>query len=211
MKRMKQFLLLTLFVAYVTKVHAQSGFTLEVSPLLTSFKFTDKEGIKHNSEYQGIYTGAYGIGYRIVSDIGLIINPGIGMRHGGANLVYDDINYSWRLQYANLKLGLGYMTRFENVNPYFIASGYYAFLLRGTQTLHNEILNITKSNILSNIDYGLVFSPGVNIKLSDYVSTYFELNYLRGLTNIEKDPVQKSKNFAYGLTIGMAFSFSENK
>jgi len=209
MKRMKQFLLLSFLVVYLTTVHAQSGLTLEVSQLYTSFKFKDKAGIKHNSDYQGLYTGAYGIGYRFVNEIGLIINPGIGMRNGGANLVYDDINYSWRLQYANLKLGLGYMTRFENVNPYFIASGYYAFLLRGTQTLHNEILNITESNTLSNIDYGLVFSPGVNIKLSNYISTYVELNYLRGLTNIEKDPVQKSKNFAYGLTVGVAVSFTD--
>lgn len=208
MKRMKLVLGFTFFAACLTLIRAQSGLVLEVSPLYASFKFTDKAGVKQNKDYQGIYTGAYGIGYRFVSDFGLIINPGIGMRHGGANLVYDDINYSWRLQYANLKLGLGYMTRFENVNPYFIASGYYAFLLRGTQTLHNEILNITKSNVLSNIDYGLMFSPGVNIKLSDYVSSYVEFNYLRGLTNIEKDPLQKSKNFAYGLTLGVAFSFS---
>ena len=91
-----------------------------------------------------------------------------------------------------------------------MVSGYYAFLLRGTQTLHNEILNVTKSDVLSNIDYGLIFSPGVNIMLSDYVSTYAEFNYLKGLTNIEKDPLQKSKNFAYGLTIGVAFAFSAN-
>ncbi len=208
MKRIKPLLLLAVLVACIHTVQAQAGLTLEVSPLLTSFKFTDKAGVKHNSEYQSIYTGAYGIGYRIVSDIGLMIHPAIGMRHGGANLVYDDINYSWRLQYANLKLGLGYMTRFETVNPYFMVSGYYAFLLRGTQTLHNEILNVTKSDVLSNIDYGLVFSPGVNIKLSDYFSTYAEFNYLRGLTNIEKDPVQKSKNFAFGLTLGVAFAFS---
>jgi len=210
MKSIKLFLLVTTLVGYIRSVHAQAGLTLEVSPLLTSFKFTDKAGVKHNSEYQGIFTGAYGVGYRMVSDIGLIINPAIGMRHGGANLVYDDINYSWRLQYANLKLGLGYMTPFEKVNPYFMVSGYYAFLLRGTQTLHNEILNITKSDVLSNIDYGLVFSSGINVKLSDYVSTYAEFNYLKGLTNIEKDPLQKSKNFAFGLTIGVAFAFSEN-
>ena len=120
MKRIKPILLLAVLVAYINTVQAQAGLTLEVSPLLTSFKFTDKAGVKHNSEYQGIYTAAYGIGYRIVSDIGLVIHPAIGMRHGGANLVYDDINYSWRLQYANLKLGLGYMTQFETVNPYFM-------------------------------------------------------------------------------------------
>jgi len=133
------------------------------------------------------------------------------MRHGGANLVYDDFNYSWRLQYADLKLGLGYMTQFENINPYFTASGYYAFLLRGTQILHNEIQNITESNILSNIEYGLVFSPGVNFKLSDYVSAYTEIIYLKGLTNIEKDPLQKSKNSAFGLSIGVACSLTNKQ
>lgn len=208
MKKIKLFLF-PLFVALITSIQAQSGLTLEVSQLFTSFKFQDREGIKHNSEYQGLYTGAYGIGYRYVNDIGLIIKPGIGMRNGGANLVYDDVNYSWRLQYADLKLGLGYITPFETVNPYFLASGYYAFMLRGTQITHNETLNITESNLLSNIDYGLIFSPGVNIKLSDYISSYVELNYFKGLTNIEKDPGQKTKNFAYGLSIGVAISFSE--
>lgn len=209
MKKIKLFLFLSLFVACLTTIHAQSGLVLEVSQLYTSFQFKDREGINHNKEYQGLYTGAYGIGYRYVNDIGLIIKPGIGMRNGGANLVYDDVNYSWRLQYADLKLGLGYMTRFETVNPYLLASGYYAFMLRGTQITHNENLNITESNLLSNIDYGLIFSPGVNIKLSDYISSYVELNYFKGLTNIEKDPGQKTKNFAYGLSVGVAISFSE--
>ena len=209
MKKIKLFLFPSLFVALLTNIQAQSGLVLEVSQLYTSFQFKDRAGIKHNKEYQGLYTGAYGIGYRYVNDIGLIIKPGIGMRNGGANLVYDDQNYSWKLQYADLKLGLGYMTRFENVNPYFLASGYYAFLLRGTQVTHNENLNITESNLLSNIDYGLIFSPGLNIILSDYISSYVELNYFKGLTNIEKDPGQKTKNFAYGLSIGVAISFSE--
>ncbi len=206
---MKLFLLLCLFVAFSTVLPAQSGLVLEASQLFTSFKFKDRAGVSHNKEYQGLYTGAYGIGYRYVNDIGLIIKPGIGMRNGGANLVYDDQNYSWKLQYADLKLGLGYMTRFETVNPYFLASGYYAFLLRGLQVTHNENLNITESNLLSNIDYGLIFSPGLNIKLSDYISTYLELNYLLGLTNIEKDPGQKTKNFGYGLSVGVSISFSE--
>lgn len=205
----KIILFLSLFVPCLTTIHAQSGLVLEVSQLYTSFQFKDRAGVKHNKEYQGLYAGAYGIGYRYVNDIGLVIKPGIGMRNGGANLVYDDVNYSWRLQYADLKLGLGYMTPFETVNPYFLASGYYAFMLRGTQITHNENLNITESNLLSNIDYGLIFSPGVNIKLSDYISSYVELNYFKGLTNIEKDPGQKTKNYAYGLSLGVAISFSE--
>ncbi|HNR07809.1 MAG TPA: outer membrane beta-barrel protein [Saprospiraceae bacterium] len=210
MKILKSIYVLCLLAACSLTGLAQSGLVLEASQLFSSFKFKDRAGVSHNKEYQGLYTGGYGIGYRYVNDIGLIIKPGIGVRHGGANLVYDDQNYSWRLQYAEIKLGLGYMTRFEKINPYFMASGYYAFLLRGAQTTHNENLNITESDLLSNIDYGLIFSPGVNIKLSDYISSYLELNYFKGLTNIEKDPGQKTKNFAYGLSLGVAISLTEN-
>ncbi|MEO5582681.1 MAG: outer membrane beta-barrel protein [Saprospiraceae bacterium] len=208
MKRMKQLILVSCFVACMTFGRAQTGLTIDASQLYTSFHFTDKEGVKHNSEYQGLFTGAYGIGFRYVNDIGLIIKPGIGIRSAGANLEYDERNYAWKLQYGELKLGLGYMTRFTTVNPYFMASGYYAFLLRGVQSLNDQHFNITKSNILNNIDYGVVFSPGVDIKLSDYVNTYIQFDYLRGLTNIETDPGQKSKNIAYGITIGISVSFS---
>lgn len=208
MKNTKAILVYTLFILCTLTSQAQTGLVLEASQLFTSFNFTDKAGVKHNGEYQGLFTGSYGVGYRFVNDIGIVFKPGIGIRNAGANLVYDDRNYSWKLQYGDLKLGLGYMTQFETVNPYFVATGYYAFLLRGTQTLHDEILNITKSNVLSNIDYGLVFSPGVNIRTSDYISAFVEFNYLRGLTNIEKDPGQKSKNYAYGLTVGVSFSFT---
>ena len=205
---MKRFLLLTCFMASVTVVNAQSAFTIDASQLYTSFKFTDTEGNLLNKEYSGIFTGSYGVGFRYTMDFGLIIRPGIGMRSGGASLVYDDMNYSWKLQYADAKLGVGYVYKLKRISPYFIASGYYAYLLRGTQVLNNEDYNITESGLLNKTDYGVIFTPGVELTISDYVSSYLELNYIWGICNLESDEGQNATNIAYGVTLGLSFSIT---
>ncbi|MFH2142391.1 MAG: outer membrane beta-barrel protein [Bacteroidota bacterium] len=209
MKKMKQFLLLACFIACIVIVNAQSSLTIDASQLYASFKFNDSQGNKLNSEYSGVFTGAYGVGYRYVTDFGLIIKQGIGMRNAGASLVYDDMNYSWKLQYADSKLGFGYIYIMDRINPYFVASGYFAYLLRGIQIINNENFNITESGLLNKMDYGVIFTPGVEFKLSDYVSSYLEFNYLWGLNNVEMDEGQKATNFAYGLTLGLSFSITK--
>lgn len=210
MKKTRQLFLFIIFLAYTTFINAQSAITLDASQLYASFKFNDTDGNKLNSEYQGIFTGAYGIGYNYVANFGLVINPRIGMRNAGASMVYDDISYSWRLQYAEFKLGLGYVYEMKRIKPYFIASAYYGYLLRGTQVLNNENFNITKSGLLNEMDYGVVLNPGIKIDLSEYVSFYTEFLYLMGLNNIEMDEGQKTGNLAYGLTIGLSFSITKN-
>lgn len=207
MKKIIYTLLLACFA--VSVANAQSSLSLEVSQLYSSFKFKDAQGTVLNTEYLGVFTGAYGVGYRYLSDFGLIIKPGIGMRNGGADMVYDDMNYSWQLKYADAKLGIGYQYSFGKVKPYFVASGYYAYLLHGTQVINNEYLNMAESELLNKSDYGVIFSPGVELNFSHYLSGFVEFNYLWGLNNIEMDAAQNSTNFAYGLTLGLSFSFTK--
>ncbi len=209
MKNLKHLVLLMCFIASTTLVSAQSSLTIDASQLYASFKFNDSQSNNLSTDYKGIFTGAYGVGYRYTANSGLIIKTGIGMRNGGANLVYDDMNYSWKLQYADVKLGVGYTYKLKRVSPYFIASGFYSTLLRGTQTLNNEDFNITESGLLNNQDYGVIFTPGVEFKLSDYVSSYVEFNYLMGLSNIEMNEGQNATNIAYGLTLGLSFSITQ--
>lgn len=205
MKKIKLLLLIACFAACSNVANAQSGLTIEASQLYTSFNFTDSQGNNLSSEYSGIFTGSYGFGYSYLADFGLMVRTGIGMRNGGANLVYDDMNYSWRLKYADVKLGLGYNYEIDMVNPYFIAYGYYAYLLDGTQILNNEIFDITQSGTLSNMDYGVIFAPGVEFVFSDFAAAFLEFRYLWGLQNIEIDELQKTTNVAYGLTLGVSF------
>jgi opacity protein-like surface antigen len=209
MKRNKLVLFSVCLSLIATLASAQSGFTLEASQLYASFKFKDSEAAKLNNEYSGLFTGGYGIGFRYISEGGFIVRLGVGMRNAGANLLYDDMNYSWKLQYGDVKPGIGYMIKINRVNPYLTVSGYFAYLLRGTQTLNNEDFNITESGLLNRFDMGVIFNPGVEFKLSDYVSAFTEFNYLWGLKNLETDADQTASNFAYAITLGLSFTITK--
>lgn len=207
MKKSLLLLLLVCMIASTALVSAQSSVTVEVSQLYTSFRFNDSQSNNLNTEYKGIFTGGYGVGYRYVTNFGLIVKPGFGIHKSGADLIYDDMNYSWRLQYADAKLGIGYIYALDRISPYFVASGYFSYLLNGTQVLNNEHFNIIESELLDNLDYGIVLTPGVEIGLTKNIASFLEFNYLMGLNNLEPDDSQTSTNFAYSLTVGFAFTF----
>lgn len=190
--------------------NAQSSIAIKGSQQYSSFKFENSEGVAQNKSYDGIFTGSYGIDYRYIFDFDLIIRSGFSMKNNGASLLYDEMNYSWKLQYANLDLGVGYIYRgWSLVHPYVICSGYYGYLLRGTQILNNEEYNVIASEIFNRMDYGLAFTPGVELKLSDLVSVFAEYNYNMGLANIENDEGQVTKNFSTGLSLGVLFTISK--
>ncbi len=71
MKKIKQFAFLIYLVTYLNTSSAQPAFTAEVSQIFPSFKFKDSEGVKLNSEYQSLITGAYGIGLRFITEGGI--------------------------------------------------------------------------------------------------------------------------------------------
>ena len=187
---MKNIIILICFFGVQLVSTAQSSITIEAAQLITKFKFKDSDKIKLNKEYTGIFTNSYGVGYRYDLNNGLLFRLGLSMRNGGANLNYDDSEYSWRLKYFEPKLGIGY-------------------LVQGSQILNNEHFNIIESEQLKRSDFGLNFSPGVDIVLNDRISTNIEFNYLLGLSNLEKDTDQKSSNTALGLTLGLSFSISK--
>jgi hypothetical protein len=206
---MKKILWIGSLLMVSTIAMTQPEFTAEASQLFTSFKFTDSQGEKKNSDYQSLITGGYGIGMRYVTEGGFAFRAGVGLRNAGANLVYENTNYSWRMNYLDLKGGLGYMIQFKNVKPYLMVLGYYASMLRGTQTQNRETFNLVKSSLLSNRDFGLQINPGLNIKINSLVSSYIEFQYLWGLANLELNKAQKSKNSALGLNLGFAFLLVE--
>jgi len=70
-------------------------------------------------------------------------------------------------------------------------------------------LDIKKSKSLNDMDFGVSVTPGVQIIFSETVSSFVEFNYSMGLKNLDKDEGQKSTNIAYGLTLGLSFSFGK--
>lgn len=197
-------------VAATGSLMAQSSITVDASQVYSTFQFTDSQGNKDKS-YSGIYSGAYSIGFRHGGELGgLIIRGSVGMRKAGATMVYDDMNYTWDLQYADIKAGVGYMMLGERVQPYFTASPYYSFLLKGNQMINNENFDVLKSGSLKNSDYGVFLTPGVQISVAESISIYAELSYIMGLQNLETaDNGQKAYNRAYALTIGASFNLTK--
>lgn len=213
-KQLTLFMIILGFIAINHATQAQSALTIDASQAYTNFKFLDSEGNRDES-YSGNYTGGYNIGYRYNSEGGLLIRAAIGMRKAGASLVYEDANYSWNLQYGEVKIGAGYVHKIGRVNPYLTISPYFAYLLKATQTLNHEDYDILNSNSLQRIDYGVFASPGVQLRLSDAVSAYAEFNYMMGLKNIETgskggevSSEQKAYNMSYSITGGLAFTIN---
>jgi hypothetical protein len=209
MKKITSILLLLVFLGSSNTSFGQSGITIDATQFYATLKFKDSQGNKLDGEYSGILSGAYGIGYRYVSDGGFLLGTTVGLRKMGATMVYDDINYSWNLHYVNLKLGVGYELKLKSICPYLLVSGYGAYLLKGYQSINNENFNIKLSKSLKEYDYGIYITPGVQFKLMDNFSAHIELGYLLGLNNLEKDDGQKSYNLGYCATIGFSYSFTK--
>jgi len=207
MKKSLQTLFIACFLLISANVNAQSGIFLEASQLYTTFNFVDSQGNNLSNEYTGRYTGTYGFGYSYTTDFGLLFRTGIGMRNAGARLDYDDMSYSWDMQYAQAKLGLGYSYYIGQFSPYLMAYGYYGHMLTGTQRLNNEHFDLLKSELLTEMDYGLIVSPGVEIVITENLSSFIELKYIHGFHNIETIESKTTNNRGYGLSVGLSVIF----
>jgi hypothetical protein len=209
MKRIVLIIIAMNLMIFGRELKAQSALSLEASQMYSSFNYVDAGGKTMSKEYNGIFTGSYHISYRYMTDFGLFVKPGIGFRNSGATLVYDDMNYSWKMKYSDFRLGIGYLYKIKRINPYLMFSGYFGYLLNGVQTLNNEDFDIVESEIFNKTDYGIMITPGVEFEINDQISTFAEFNYMLGLKNIERDTDQKTKNFSAGLTLGLLFSITK--
>ena len=197
-----------------TAVMAQSSLTIDATQLQTNFHFTNSNG-EVDPAYLPAYNGAYSIGYRYISLSSIMVRANVGMRNAGATMIYDDTNYMWDLQYVNGQLGVGYMFELGRFNPYINIGGYYGYLLKGIQVQNDVSYDLIKSQEMKRTDYGALAIPGLQVKLSEYISVYTEFSYLMGLQNIENQKVegatemQEGFNRAYSATLGVAFSITQ--
>lgn len=205
--KFKIVLFLLCAIACKNDFFAQSSMTIDASQVMANFKFADSEGSR-DKVYNPIFTSAYSLGYRFSTESGLMFKAGLGMRKAGSTLVYDASNYTWDFQYADVKLGLGYMyNKPERFKPYISVSGYFAYLLKANQTINNENFDILKSESINKMDFGVFITPGLNFKLNDYISAYTEFNYMMGLANLETSTDgQKSNNSGMSLSLGLSFN-----
>lgn len=212
------FLLIIMSGLFILPINltAQTGITIDASQQMTSFEFTSSTGEVDNS-YSPIYSGAYNFGYTHFLDFGLYFNAAIGMRNAGATMTVDNTNLRWDFQYAQAKLGVGYMYKLGRINPYLGISGYYSKLLKANQqvndpTRENINYDLMEAGMITEQDYGLLITPGVRIAASDYITVYTEFGYLMGMQNIEPgESNQEATNVGYSVTLGLSFTITNNE
>ena len=193
---------------FMTNVSAQSSVNLEAGQVFATFKYTDSEGVEDNS-YSYNVLSAYSIGYQHEKQNGLFARAHIGMRKAGANLVYNEVNYIWTMQYADFRAGIGYHFTKWRLKPSIAISPYYAYLLDANQTIIDNNFDIKGNNSIKNSDFGLFISPGLNIILSNYVSIYAEYNYILGLQNIETTEKEKLFNRGFSFNFGVSLNITK--
>ncbi|MDF1570411.1 MAG: outer membrane beta-barrel protein [Bacteroidales bacterium] len=223
----RNLLLLGLLISIAAPValNAQSRLLIDASQQVTNFRFMDSEGVLDKA-YSPVYSGAYNVGYAYELDFGLFFRGGVGMRQAGATMVYDAANYQWDLQYLSTKIGAGYQIELGMFSPYITVSGFYGFLLKANQRINNEDFDIIESGAIIRHDVGIIFSPGVNVNISEAITVYGEFSFLKGLQNVEAESDGKttfsyllgtgkmaedatgqvSTNTAYAITLGLSFA-----
>lgn len=186
----------------------QSAITFDVGEVFSTFKFIDDQGNKTN--FTNNITGCFSLGYQYINKNGLFILTNIGMRKAGASIVYDGLNVNWTIQYALANIGLGYMLNKRRFKPYFSASPYFGYMLKGNQIIGIDNLDIREQKSMKTTDFGLYFSPGFKIALSSYVACTAQYNYILGLQNLETSTGGKqSYNRGFSFNLGIAITIEK--
>jgi len=189
---------------------AQSNITFDGGQTFSTYKFTDDQGNAVKGFSNNI-TGCFSLGYQYIANNGLFLRTNVGMRKGGASLVVDETNINWNIQYADADIGLGYMLNKWRIKPYLSASPYFAYMLKGEQTMGQDNYDIKKNKSMTPTDYGLYISPGFKIALSNFISFYAEYKQILGLQNLENSTNQKSFNRGFSINLGVSVTIIKYK
>lgn len=205
-------LVLSLVIIFVVTIQgrSQSLITLDGSQVFSNFKFIDSQG-KRDNDYKNVLSGGYSLGYRFIKK-GFFVRVNLGMRKGGSSLAYNGSNIVWNLQYADVRLGIGYELNKWKLKPYLSVAPYYSILLKATQNMDGLNTDIMQNKSIKTSDYGILAIPGLRFAASDYVSIYTEFTYLMGLQNNEAAASkQKLYNTGYSVSLGIALTITKTQ
>ena len=184
--------------------NAQSIITFDAGQVVSTYKFTDEQG--QEKGFSSNITGCFSIGYQKLSPNGLFLRTNVGMRKGGASLIYNEVKADWNVQYADASVGVGYMATKWRVKPYLSASPYFAYMLKAEQTIGSDTYDIKHNKSMVMNDYGVYISPGFKVALSNTIGFYAEYKQIIGLQNLENTAGQKSYNRGFSLNLGVAIA-----
>jgi len=117
---------------------------------------------------------------------------------------------TWNLQYLTGQLTFRHVVLSDHRVNLFFGSGVAIDYLRGgTQTQGFNQFEITED--LNRVNLSILVETGLKYNISEDAYTTLRLGYLRGLTNLEKDPEQEVFIHAVRLSIAVLFYLDNSK
>lgn len=192
---------------------AQHYVNIEGAQVYSTFKFSseisDQDQIfADNQAYAHTVVGAFGLVYEYEHSNGLFLLGGIGIRKAGASLVFNNIDYIWKMQYIDLKAGIGYQFNKWRIKPYGAVSPYYASLLNANQSVGQKSYDIKAGKFIKKNDLGLFLAIGFKATISKQISIFTEYNYILGLKNIETTADQYLYNRGFAIKLGLSLNIT---
>jgi hypothetical protein len=203
-------LLLFFTLIFVRHSDAQKNKSMnfDVGQMYSKFSFKDDLGTKEK-DLSYIVGGSYSLGYQAEISKGVFVRGGLGMRKAGATMLLDGMDITWNLQYLTANVGIGYAYNIKRFNPYVCIAPYAGYLLNGNQKIGTYSTDIKKEKSMKTSDFGICFSGGLKVTLSDYLAVYTEGKYMFGLQNIETTAGQKLYNRGFSINLGVAVSITQ--
>lgn len=205
MNNLRWIFLIIFFVWKCGGLNAQSTLTLDAGEVFSTYKYTDSQGQEKN--FSNNITNSFNLGYQFAANSGVFIKGCVGMRKAGATLVYNTTNIDWTVQYVDACVGAGYVLNKWRIKPYIYATPYFAYMLKGEQTMGQYSYDIKANKAMSATDWGVFVAPGCRVALSNFLSFYVEYKQILGLQNLETTTGEKSYNRGFSINLGVAITF----
>ncbi|MES2398251.1 MAG: SPOR domain-containing protein [Bacteroidota bacterium] len=208
------FIILSGFV-FSKPVAAQGYINLEGAQVFSTFKFSAKisnsdQVFSDNIDYYRTSVSAFSLIYQYENPNGIFALGGIGMRKAGSALVYNNLDYIWKMQYVDVKAGIGYQFNKWRIKPYASVLPYYASLLNAIQSVGLKSYDIKAEKSIKNYDFGLFLGLGFKATISKQISIFTEYSYILGLKNIETTIDQYLYNRGFSIKLGMSLNITNS-
>jgi hypothetical protein len=146
---------LALLILFTANTFSQQIY-LEAGNTLSSFDYKNSQGERLDN-LQASSHSFMTIGYRnqVFTEN---LNISLGTSYAGYGAIGSDDsvgNYmEWDLNYLQINVGLDYeLLKINNLQFYIKGSSSVAFLLQGTQTLNNRVINLNNQDLECDLDY----------------------------------------------------------
>ena len=204
---------LALLILYTANTFSQQIY-LEAGNTLSSFDYKNSQGERLDN-LQASSHSFMTIGYRnqvFIENLNIFLGTSYA-RYGAIGSDDSVGNYmEWDLNYLQINVGLDYeLFKINNLQFYIKGSSSVAFLLQGTQTLNNSVINLNNQEDFSKAVFGFRAGFGFSFPVSETITLYAQFmqgrsfNLKEGTTNISDQESLRiiSNNIGFGVLINL--------